>query len=82
MEPITSVKERLSKPENVALIKDWLTRHKGAKRTQLARDMCEQLGLRDGKGELQLSSALKALRDLEGEGYWELPTTGWIGVSP
>lgn len=73
METITSVKERLSTPANVALITDWLARNKGAKRTPLARDTCEQLGLRDGKGELQISSALKALRDLEKEGYWELP---------
>ena len=73
METITSVKERLSTADNVVLIKDWLSRNKGAKRAQLARDMCEQLGLRDGKGELQKSSALKALRDLEKEGYWELP---------
>jgi hypothetical protein len=73
MKAKNSVKEMLSTPENVTLVTDWLVGNKDKTRTDLAKYMCERLGLRDGKGALRLSSALKALRDLEGEGYWKLP---------
>ena len=75
MKTTTSVKERLSAPENVTLVTGWLAKSKDKTRTDLARDMCERLGLRDGNGALRISSALKALRDLETEGYWTLPAT-------
>ena len=73
MKATTSVKERLSTPESVRTISDWLTANKDGTRTGLARKMCEKLGLRDGKGAWQMASALKALRDLEAEGLWKLP---------
>lgn len=73
MKAKTSIKERLSTLENVTLVTDWLVENKGKTRNRLARDMCERLGLRDGKGALQIATALKALRDLECEGYWKLP---------
>jgi len=64
----------------VTLITDWLARSKDKTRTRLARDMCERLGLRDCKGAWQISSALKAMRDLEVEGYWTLPAAVSSGV--
>ena len=73
MKSTTSVKERLSSPENVTLVTDWLAGNKGKTRTKLAKEVCEQLGLRDGKGALRIATTLKALRDLESEGYWKLP---------
>lgn len=73
MKATTSIKERLSSPENVTLVTNWLAGNKDQTRTRLARDMCERLGWRDGKGALRMSSALKALRDLEAEGHWKLP---------
>lgn len=73
MKARTSIKERLSTPENVTLVTDWLSGNKGKTRTDLAREMCKRLGLRDGKGALRIATALKALRDLESEGYWKLP---------
>lgn len=73
MKATTSVKEKLSTPESVGLITDWLTSNKDGTRCELARAMCERLGLRDGKGALQKASTLKALRDLEAEGRWTLP---------
>ena len=73
MKAITSVKEKLSTAESVRSITEWLAGNKDGTRTGLAREMCERLGLRDGKGALQMASALKALRDLEAEGRWKLP---------
>jgi len=73
MKAKTSIKERLSAPENVTLVSDWLARNKGKSRTRLARDVCEHLGLRDGKAALRISTALKALRELEVQGFWKLP---------
>jgi len=74
MKSTTSIKGRLSTPENVTLVTNWLSGNKGKTRTRLARDLCERLGLRDGKGALRIAGTLKALRDLESEGYWKLPT--------
>jgi len=73
MKAKTSIKERLSVPENVTLVTEWLAGNKGKTRTDLARDVCRRLDFRDGKGRLRIATALKALRDLETEGYWELP---------
>lgn len=73
MKARTSVKEKLSTAESVGSITDWLAGNKDGTRTGLAREMCERLGLRDGKGAWQMASALKALRDLEAEGRWKLP---------
>jgi len=73
MKAKNSIKEKLSTPESVALVREWLAGNKGKTRTELARHMCERLGMRDGKGALRIGTALKALRDLESEGYWKLP---------
>jgi hypothetical protein len=73
MKTTNSIKETLCAPENVTLVTEWLSQNKGKTRTRLAREMCERLGLRDGKGALRISTTLKALRELEAEGYWKLP---------
>jgi hypothetical protein len=73
MKSTTSIKERLCAPGNVTWVKEWLAGDKGGTRTVLAREMCERLELRDGKGALRMATTLKALRDLEAEGYWRLP---------
>jgi hypothetical protein len=73
MKTTSSVKERLCAPENITMVNGWLAGNKDGTRTGLAKELCEQLGLRDGKGTLRISSTLKALRDLEAEGYWKLP---------
>jgi len=73
MKTTNSIKEILCAPENITLVNEWLVRNKGKTRTRLAGEMCEELGLRDGKGALRISTALKALRELEAEGYWKLP---------
>jgi hypothetical protein len=73
MKTSISIKETLSIPRNVTFITEWLSRNKGKTRTRLAREICDRLGLRDGKGALRISTTLKALRELETEGYWKLP---------
>ena len=73
MKTSTSIKETLSTPRNVTFITEWLSLNKGKTRTKLAREICDRLGLRDGKGALRISTTLKALRELEVEGYWKLP---------
>jgi hypothetical protein len=73
METTNSIKEEISTPENVTFITEWLSRNKEKTRTHLAKEVCERLGLRDGKGDLRISTTLKALREREAEGYWKLP---------
>lgn len=73
MKAKNSIKEKLSGPENVTLITEWLSGNKGKTRTNLAREICKRLDFRDGKGALRIATTLKAVRDLETEGYWELP---------
>jgi hypothetical protein len=73
METTNSIKEEISTPENVTFITEWLSGNKKKTRTHLAREVCERLGLRDGKGDLRISTTLKALREREAEGYWKLP---------
>jgi hypothetical protein len=73
MKNTISIKETLSTRGNVTFITEWLSRNKGKTRTRLARELCERLGLRDGKGALRISTTLKALRELEAGGYWKLP---------
>jgi hypothetical protein len=73
MKTTNSIKEEISTPGNVTFITEWLSRSKGKTRTHLAREICERLGLRDGKGDLRISTTLKALRELEAKGYWKLP---------
>ena len=52
--------------------------HEGLTRTALAGAVCERFAFVDARGEPQVSTCLKALRDLEGQGRFELPppTTG------
>lgn len=73
MKTPNSIKGLLSGAENVKLVTDWLTANKGKNRSILARHVCQSLDLRDARGRLRLSTTLKALRDLEGQGYWKLP---------
>ena len=42
-------------------------------RNGLARELCRRLGLRDPKGDWQMATTSKALRELEVQGLWQLP---------
>jgi hypothetical protein len=42
-------------------------------RNGLARELCRRLDLRDPKGDWQMATTSKALRELEAQGLWQLP---------
>ena len=73
MNTSSTIQERLASAEGTALVKEWLRDNKGKGRVALARHVCERLGLRDARGGLRQGGAQKALRVLEGRGYWRLP---------
>jgi hypothetical protein len=73
MDTTSTIQERLASAEGVALVKDWLRDNKGKGRVALARHVCERLDLRDARGRWRQGGTQKALRVLEGRGYWRLP---------
>lgn len=73
METTGTIQQELSQPEAVATVRGWLKRNEGGSRVALARHVCKELGLRDRQGKPRLAGTQKALRVLEGRGYWKLP---------
>ena len=69
------IKQVLRDTENVGFINAWLEDNAQGTRTDLARDICRRMDLRDAKGDWQMSTTCKALRDLETQGYWKLPAS-------
>jgi hypothetical protein len=69
----TTIKEALSEPKKLALVKRQLGSRGVRSRTRLAAALCRRFRFRDPRGELQVFSCLKALRDLEREGHFRLP---------
>src|SRR4029453_247945 len=69
----SSIKQRLSEPENVKLVIALLGDDPAPSRFRLAKELCRRLDLRDGKGDFQLATTSKALRELHGQGLWTLP---------
>lgn len=68
-----SIKQRLEQPETVKLVRTLLERDPQPTRTGLAKDLCRRLNWRDAKGDWQMATTAKALRDLEAQGWWTLP---------
>ena len=73
MSSTSSVQQVLAQPENANLVRDLLADPAIRTRNALAKAVCQQLALRDPRGVLQISTAAKALRDLEAQGVWKLP---------
>lgn len=73
MNPVLPIKQRLAQPDNAAVVRKLLTAQPAPTRTQLAKELCRRLDLRDAKGDWQLATTAQALRDLEAQGYWTLP---------
>ena len=68
-----TIKQALSEPERLSLVREALLADTTCSRTRLAGELCERFGFHDARGELRVGSCLKALRDLEGQGEFELP---------
>src|SRR5215203_1531399 len=73
MQIASSIKQRLSEPENVEIVTSLLASEQGFNRRRLAQEICLRLGLKDPKGDLQTATTSKALRDLQDAGLWTLP---------
>ena len=73
MSSTASIQQVLARPENTCLVRDLLADPAIGTRNALAREVCQRLALRDPRGALQISTAAKALRDLEAQGLWKLP---------
>jgi hypothetical protein len=61
------------RPEDVALIRDWLQAHPDSNRTRLSRELCEAWNWRNGAGRLKDMAARSLLLKLEARGEIELP---------
>jgi hypothetical protein len=73
MNPPLPIKQRLAQPDNITLVRQLLGAKPAPTRTQLAKQLCRRLDLRDPKGDWQLATTGKALRELEAQGHWTLP---------
>src|SRR5450759_3688001 len=73
MQTTSTIKQRLEQPETVKLVRTLLASDPPPPRTQLAKEVCRRLNLRDPKGDWQLASTAVALRDLAMKGFWTLP---------
>jgi len=69
----SSIKQRLSEPENVKLVIALLGGDPAPSRHRLAKEICRRLDLTDGKGDWQMATTSKALRELHDQGLWRLP---------
>ncbi|MCK4841458.1 MAG: IS4 family transposase [Methylococcales bacterium] len=74
MKAQNQIKRTLSEPVPIEYIKQLLQREEIANRTDLARRTCQQFEFYDVSGKIQISGCLKALRELETAGHFELPT--------
>ena len=64
---------RRVRPEDVALIRDWLRDHPNSNRTRLSRQLCSIWNWRNGVGQLKDMAARSLLLKLEAQGQIELP---------
>ena len=68
-----SVKQTLSEPQNIKLVLTLLGAEPAPTRNSLAQELCRRLDLRDSKGDWQMATTAKALRELAEQGFWKLP---------
>jgi hypothetical protein len=67
------IKQLLAQADNIALVHRLLGAQPAPTRTQLAEHICVHLKLRDPKGDWQIGTTARALRELEAAGLWKLP---------
>ena len=73
------IKQTLELPENTTLVRELLERNPALTRTGLARELCRHLKLRDGKGDWQIATAARALREMEVQDLVQLPAPAHAG---
>ena len=71
--PQNLIKDTLGRPENLERVRQFLDGGNLPNRTALAAQVCDWHGFVDHRGQRQLSTCLKALRDLEQQGHFTLP---------
>ena len=64
------IKSTLSQPESIELIQSHLERPGNTGRSVLSRNLCEHFRFFDPNGNLQVAGCLKALRELEKNGWF------------
>ena len=67
------IQGRTIRPEDVALIRDWLQAHPDSNRTRLSRELCAAWNWRNGVGRLKDMAARSLLLKLEAQGQIQLP---------
>jgi hypothetical protein len=79
--PQNLIKDTLGRPEGLEQVRRFLAMENPPSRTALATQVCDWHGFRDHRGRRQLATCLKALRDLEQEGYLTLPPPSFKQVA-
>jgi hypothetical protein len=67
------IKRTLSTSTSIEYIKQLLGGNEVAHRTDLAKQVCTHFTFHDARGTMQTSGCLKALRELESSGHFDLP---------
>jgi hypothetical protein len=67
------IQGRAIRPEDVALIRDWLEVHPNSNRTRLSRELCATWNWRNGAGRLKDMACRSLLLKLEARGQIRLP---------
>lgn len=73
VDPELVIQGRTLRPEDVALIRDWLQAHPDSNRTRLSRELCAAWNWRNGAGRLKDMAARSLLLKLEARGQIRLP---------
>ena len=67
------IKRALSAPEAIEYVSRLLEGEEFFSRTELADFLCEEFGFHDPRGHKQRGGCLKGLRELEAQGWFQLP---------
>jgi hypothetical protein len=75
------IQGRTVRPEDIALIRDWLQAHPNSNRTRLSRELCVAWNWRNGTGRLKDMAARSLLLKLEARGQVQLPSRRTASVN-
>jgi hypothetical protein len=81
VDPPLVIQGRTLRPEDIALIGDWLQAHPGSNRTRLSRELCVAWNWRNGAGRLKDMAARSLLLKLEARGQIQLPARRTASVN-